>query len=94
MVHLDMTNRNIQEDLLDFSLSMITYMNRDVNTRVNVYECTMTARLRDIMIMNPIMFLRSKVGKIPTSFLMVCTKCCVFMVISKDKAELASYHSQ
>lgn len=44
-------------------------MTRDVETRVNVIESTMTFRLRDFVMMKPRIFLGSKVGEDPQEFL-------------------------
>ena len=63
LVPVDMTNRENREALLDLARSMTTYVNRGIETRVNVLECTMTYKLRDFVRMNPSNLFGSKVGK-------------------------------
>ena len=56
-------NRDIREAFLALARSVTTQVNLSVVPRVNVVESTMTSRLRDLVRMNPPIFLVSKVGE-------------------------------
>ena len=71
---------------------MITQVNLSLVTRMNVVESTMTSRLKDIVRMNPPIFLVSKVGEDPQEFLDgLYNVLSVMRVTSSEKAELTSY---
>ena len=60
--------------------------------RVNVVESTMASILRDFVMMNPPMFLGSKVGEDPQEFLDGIYKVLSSMgMTSREKNELSSY---
>ena len=65
MVFPDMTNEEFRGDLLSLALGMTTEANRDVGPRVNTSESIMSSRLRDLIIINPPIFLGSKVEEDP-----------------------------
>ena len=65
MVSLDFTYGEIRVDLITLSPVLTTHMNRCIEPVVNVMESTMTSILRDLVRINPPIFLGSKVEKIP-----------------------------
>ena len=71
---------------------MTTQLNFSVVTRVNVFEITITSRLRDFVRMNPAIFLGSKVREDPHEFLDgVYNVLGSMRVTCWEKAHLASY---
>ena len=64
----DMTKCEIIESILALARAMTAHVNKGVEPRVNVVESTMTSRLRDIVRMNPPIFIFFKVKEIPKSF--------------------------
>ena len=54
---------------------LTTEVNLRMGPRLNDVRRTMTSRLRDVVRMNPPIFLGSKVERIPKNFLMGCTRC-------------------
>lgn len=71
---------------------MRAHTNRDVGPRVNTSESIMSSRLRDLIIINPPIFLGSIAGKDPQEFLDEVYKIIPAMGIPfREIAELASY---
>ncbi len=71
---------------------MITQVNLSLVTRMNVVESTMTSRLKDIVRMNPPIFLVSKVGEDPQEFLDgLYNVLSVMRVTSSEKVYQVSY---
>ena len=54
---------DIREDFLSLALSVTTQVNLSMVPRVNVANSTMTSRLREIVGMNPPLFLGYNVGE-------------------------------
>ena len=69
-----MTNGEIREALLSLAQTCISYVTRDIGSRMNALKSTMTSRLTDFVRMNPLIFLAIRLDRIPKSFLMVGTK--------------------
>ena len=64
-----LSNRDIRDSLLALVGDMTTQANFKYGARVNVVKRTMKSKLRDIVRMNPPIFLGSKVGEHPREFL-------------------------
>ena len=69
MVPLIIANGEIREALLTVARAMITQVNRDIGPIINAMNSTMTSKLRDFVMMNPLVFLGSNVGEDPQEFL-------------------------
>ena len=88
----ELSNRDIREVLLDFSRAVTIQENLTMEPRVNVVERTMTSILRDLLRMNPPIFLCSKEGVDPPEFLNGVYKVLSLMeVTSREKEDLALY---
>ena len=61
----ELSNSNFREGLLALARAMTTPENLSMVDMVNGIENTMTSRLRDFVMMNPLIFYDSKVGKDP-----------------------------
>ena len=59
----DMTYWEMREALLTLDQPLTTHVNRGIGPRMNVVESTVTSRLTDFEMMNPPIFLGSKVGE-------------------------------
>ena len=89
VVSVQINNGIIREALLNLSRDMTTRVNRGIDPRSNVVESTMTYRLRDLVRMNPHIFLDFRVGEDPQEFLDGVNKVLRSMrVTSREKAEL------
>ena len=92
VVQPKLTNIEIREALLPLAQAVTTQMNMCMHPRVNVYDRTMTSRLRGFVTMNPPIFLVSKVVEDPQEFLDGVYKVLSAMgVTSREKVELALY---
>ena len=70
----------------------MTQANKEVVARENKHASTMTSRLRDFTIMNPLIYFGSQVDKDPQDFLYEVYNILFAMGVSTtEKAELAAY---
>ena len=92
LVPPDITNGDIREALLTSARALTTYVTRDIESRMNALESTMTSRLRLFVRVNPPIFLGSKVGEDTEEFLNGVNKVLSAMRVTfREKAKLALY---
>ena len=74
MVLLNMTDEEGRGSFVTIARAMTAQENREIGSRMNDFESTMTLWLRDFVRMNAPTFLGSKVGEDPKASWMMCIR--------------------